>query len=259
MANTSEDMIKQMYEAQLKSQNQQLTNDYNKVASDLDVQKQQNQQATDTNLNRTAVEAQKRAMSDAEYYAAAGLTSGAKAQARMARENQLMSDMATIRAAQQTMDAEIERQRGLLAKEYDSAIRQAQAENDIAKAQALYEEAEKRDAQLLQRQQKAASLLGAAGDFSMHGTAYGLTPEQIASLQKKYALEHGNVPEGYISREELEEILKGLLAGEDGDAPVNSYGGNVRTGKKPVIVGGEGNKGANLGILERIPVVALRD
>ena len=257
MANTSEDMIKQMYEAQLKSQKEQLANDYNAAVSNLDTQKQQNQQATDANLNRTAAEAQKRAMADAEYYAAAGLTSGAKAQARMARDNQLASDLTAIRTAQQTADAEVERQRGLLAQEYDNAIRKAQADNDIAKAQALYEEAEKRDAQLLQQQQKAASLLGAAGDFSMHGTAYGLTPDQIASLQKKYELEQaedGVVPNGYITREQMEELLKALL---DGESPVVPNGGKEwkGTGKMPVVVGGAGSKGANLGIMGRIPAL----
>lgn len=186
MANTSEEMIKQMYESQLKSQKEQLTNDHNAANSQLDVQKQQNQKAADANLSRTAVESQKAAVSDAEYYAAAGLTSGAKAQARLARENQLQSDLTAIRTAQQEADAEIERQRGLLAREFDSAIRQAQAENDLQKAQALYEEAKQQEAKLLQQQKEAASLLGAAGDFSMHGTAYGMTADQTASLKAEF-------------------------------------------------------------------------
>ena len=44
MANTSEELIKQMYESQLSSQKEQLTNDYNTATSQLDVQQQQNQQ-----------------------------------------------------------------------------------------------------------------------------------------------------------------------------------------------------------------------
>lgn len=186
MANTSEEMIKQMYESQLKSQKEQLQSDYNAANSQLDVQKQQNQKVTDANLTRSAVESQKAAVSDAEYYAAAGLTSGAKAQARLARENQLQSDLTAIRTAQQEADAETERQRALLSQEYTAAIRKAQAENDFNKAQALYEEAKQQEAKLLQQQKDAASLLGAVGDFSLHGTAYGMTADQTAALKTEF-------------------------------------------------------------------------
>ena len=149
MANTTEELIHQMYDTQLASTKEQLTNDYNTANSELDVQKQKNQKAADTNLNRTSVESQKATVNDAEYYAAAGLTSGARAQARLARENQLQSNLTAIRTAQQEADAETERQRGLLAQEYASAIRKAQADNDLQRAQALYEEAKQQEARLL--------------------------------------------------------------------------------------------------------------
>lgn len=186
MANNSEELIKQMYESQLKAQKEQLQNDYHTAVSDLDAQNEQNRKASGENMNRAVVDNQKARASDAEYYAAAGLTSGAKAQARLARDSQLQSDLTAIRAAQQTADAEAQRQRGLLAREYDKAIRKAQAENDLQKAQALYEEAQRKDAQILQQQQNAAAMLGAAGDFSLHGTAYGMTDEQVDSLRKHY-------------------------------------------------------------------------
>ena len=187
MAKTAEEQLKQMYSAQLESQKAQLTNDYQKAASGIDQQKEQNQMATDANLNATASEAQKRAMNDAEYYAAAGLTSGAKAQARIARDNQVMADMATIRAAQQTSDAELERQKGLLAQEYDSAIRKAQSENDYNLAKELYDRAKTEEDNLRTTEREnaknaAALLAEEMGDYSRYGQLYGLTGEEIASL-----------------------------------------------------------------------------
>lgn len=180
---TKEEQLKQMYAGNLNSQKEQLKTDYENAVSNLDAQKQQNQQATDDNLNRTAVEAQRRALNDEEYYAAAGLTSGARAQARMARDNQLMSDLSTLRAAQQAADADAERQRGLLAREYDSAIRKAQADNDLALAQALYEQAALTEQTLLTQQKEAAKLMADVGDYTRMGELYRLTSEEIAALQ----------------------------------------------------------------------------
>ena len=247
MANTTEDQIKQMYEAQLKSQNEQLTNDYNAAASNLDAQKQQNQQATDANLNRTAVEAQKRALNDEEYYAAAGLTSGARAQAKMARDNQLASDLATIRAAQQAADADAERQRGLLAQEYDSAIRKAQADNDLALAQELYKQAVADEERLRTEQKEAAQLLAKnTGDYSLYGQLYGLTPEQIAKLNGKVA-----VPEGYLSPEQVEALIAQIRAQYSGNGNGNQSNSVVvkrpAATMQPIVTGAPDQKGINLG------------
>lgn len=183
---TTEEQIKQMYEAQLNSQKEQLATDYQKAASDLDYQKSQNQKNTDKNLNRTAVEAQRSAVSNEEYYNANGLSSGAKAQARLSQENQALANMTAIRTAQQEADAQIERNRSLLANEYAAAIRKAQAENDFVKAQALYQEAQRQEDILRNNQQKSASLMAQSGDFSLYKTLYGLTDAQISALNQTY-------------------------------------------------------------------------
>lgn len=151
MAKT-EEKITQMYDAQLKSQKAQLQKDNDAANASLDKAQLQNQKTTDANLNRVAVEAQKDMMNDAEYYASSGLSSGARAQARQSRANQLSADMTALRKAGLEADAEAERQRALLAKEYAAAITQAQAENDLKKAQALYEQAQLEEQRLLQKQ-----------------------------------------------------------------------------------------------------------
>lgn len=180
---TTEEKIAQMYESQLKTQKEQLDTDYKQAVLGLDAQQKKNQQATDANLNRTAVEAQKAAVNNAELHNAYGLSSGARAQARLAQENQLQSDMTALRAAQQNADADVERQRSLLAQEYASAIRQAQAENDLAKAEALYASAKEEENKLLAKQEAAGKLIAeVTGDYSLLGKLYGLSDEEIAAL-----------------------------------------------------------------------------
>ena len=186
MAQTPEEMITKMYDSQLATQKAQLGADHAAANSDLDAQKQKNQAATDANLTRTAVESQKAAVNNAEYYAAAGLSSGAAAQAKLAQGNQLQSDMTALRAAQQESDAEIERQRGILGREYSAAISKAQAENDMAKAKALYEQAQKEEDKLLAKEEAAANAMAQIGDFTRMGALYGMTEEEVAGLAGDY-------------------------------------------------------------------------
>ena len=183
---TTEEQIKKMYEGQLNSQKEQLATDYQNAISNLDTQKEIAQKQTDENLNRTAVEAQKAAVSNEEYYNASGLSSGAKAQARLSQENQALANMTAIRTAQQEADAQIERSRGLLAKEYESAIRKAQADNDLELAKALYEEAQKQEERLRAEQEAAASLMAQGGDYTRYGDLYGLSGDEVAKLEQVY-------------------------------------------------------------------------
>ena len=198
---TVEEQIEKMYASSLDSQRAQLETDYAKANEELAQQQKKVQQQTNANLTRTAVESQKAAASNAELYNAYGLSSGAMAQARLAQENQLQADLTALRAVQQQTDADAERQRTLLSQEYASAIRQAQAENDLAKAQALYERAALEEERLHQKQlaaeqaqaasQQAAleQQLAAAkfvaqetGDYSMYGALLGWSSDYIDKL-----------------------------------------------------------------------------
>lgn len=155
---TSDELLKQMYDSNLASQKAALQSDYDAAVADLNAQKAANQQQAQNNIRLTKTEADRSAVNAAEYYEAAGLSSGAKAQARVAQDNQLLADLTAIRAAQQQGDINIERQRSLLGQQFAAAIRQAQANNDMAKAQALYEQAKEAEANLL-AQQNGDSLL----------------------------------------------------------------------------------------------------
>lgn len=151
---TSDELLKQMYDNDLASKKAALESDYKAALSDLDAQKAQNAKNADANVRLTKTEADRSAANAAEYYNAAGLSTGARAQARMAAENQLLADLTAVRAAQQQADADAERQRGLLSQKYAAAIRQAQADNDMAKAQALYEAAKAEEERIRREQQE---------------------------------------------------------------------------------------------------------
>ena len=180
---STQDYINQMYDADLASQKQSLETNYQTGLSDLDAQKQKNQQTTDANLNRTYVEAAKSAKNYGEVQNAYGLSSGAMAQAKLAQNNQLQSDMTTLRAAQTEADAQIERQRGLLAKEYASAIAKAQADNDMARAQALYQQAKAEEDRLYDQQLQIAQMFAERNDdYSYYGRLFGLSDAEIAAL-----------------------------------------------------------------------------
>ncbi len=180
---TSEkDYINEMYDASLESQKAVLQEDYDQAGAQLDEQQKKAQQQTDTNLTRTYVEAEKARKNYSELQNAYGLTSGAMAQARLAQDNQRAADMTALRMQQQEVDASIERERGLLAKEYAAAIQQAQADNDLARAEALYQAAQREEERLLAQQEAAARLMADVGDYSRLAELYGLSDAELKKL-----------------------------------------------------------------------------
>lgn len=185
MAVNNEEYINKMYDSSLSSQKETLKQNYDQGSTDLEREQQKQRKAADANLNRTYVESNKAAKNYAELQNAYGLTSGAMAQARLSQDNQLQGDLTAIRTAQQSVDADIERQRTLLSQQYASAIAKAQADNDLQRAQALYKAAKEDEERLLQQQKEAGNLMASVGDYSILANLYGLTPEQIALLKRK--------------------------------------------------------------------------
>lgn len=220
--------INKMYDGSLESQKQTLTSGYENNVSNIDASMEKQQKATDANLNRTYVESAKAAKNYGEVQNAYGLTSGAMAQARLAQDNQLQADLTALRAAQTDSDAQFERQRNLLAKEYSAAIAKAQADNDYQRAQALYNAAKADEDQLMQMQKEAGNLMAGAGDYSILAKLYGLTDEQLALLKAKHGgsgggggggsyRRSGGSPGGADAGLTAEELLA-LMYGDDKSA-----------------------------------------
>ena len=138
-------------------------------------------------------------------------------------ENQLQTDLTALRAQQQAVDAEVERQRTLLSQQYASAIRKAQADNDMQRAQALYAQAKEEDAALLAKQQQAASAMAGVGDYSLYAQIYGLTDEQRAALEAEYRTQKQNT-EQQAADEKLRSAASLMAAAGDYSLYAQLYG-----------------------------------
>lgn len=90
----------------------------------------------------------------AEYAAASGLNSGAGSQAELARTVGLQNDLNALTQDEANFYSNIELQKAQAEQEYNSAIAQAEASNDYALAQALYQEKVRVQEQLLAQEQQ---------------------------------------------------------------------------------------------------------
>ena len=139
--NSQEDYIRQMYEANLAANKSQLESDYNQNLSDLGAEESKLGNIYYEQMRQAQAESDRNRQAFQEYANARGLNSGTGGQAELAQQNQLSSNLNTLRQSEAEKRAEVERQRVLLGQQYQNAIQKAQAENDLAKAKALYEEA----------------------------------------------------------------------------------------------------------------------
>lgn len=153
---TTEDLLKKLYADRINTQKSQIKENYDAARAELDAQQKANAERTKENLALTETENQNTAFSNERYYEDRGLTAGAKAMAGMGQANQLQASGSALKAAQQQADLETQRQKQLLGQNYQEAIKQAQAKNDIAMAEALYERAKEEEKEAIKRQEEEA-------------------------------------------------------------------------------------------------------
>lgn len=149
--------LEEMYKAQLEAQKAALKEAYEKNLSSLEAEQGKlggNYQAA---RNDTAAQSALSQQRFNETAAAYGLNSGTAGQAALSYATQLQNNLGTLQAAESAANAEIERQRTLLAKEYENALVEAQADNDYERFKALYEEAVRVDQALQNQSQFNAS------------------------------------------------------------------------------------------------------
>lgn len=149
-----EDYINELYDTNLRNQNQLLKESLDQGNAALDNAQQVTQATADEYVDRTRVEAD----AARELYGDGGVSAGGQAQVLLNQENAQRRNTGALRSAQEDADAEFLRQRQLLASRYEADIRQAQADNDMERAQALYEAAKEEEAHLLELQRQGAKL-----------------------------------------------------------------------------------------------------
>lgn len=203
---TKEDaqFINKLYDDSLSQQKQTLSDNLTQNTGALDTQAQNVQQQTQTHQQRTDVESQK----GAQNLNTSGLSQGGQSQAGLTLGNQLQKDTSALQDQKAQADAEIERQRQILASQYEAAIKEAQANNDMQRAQQLYEAAKREEERLRGYRQDAGNALAAKGDYSIVENLYGLSDSQSQAIQDMY---NASSQEGYTTPDSLkadEEALK---------------------------------------------------
>lgn len=238
--------IRQMYDQQLAANKAQLESNYNEGMSSL--------AGEESNLGANYYEQRRQAQANSdksqanfnEMANAYGLNTGTGGQAQLARNNQLQSSLTTLGNAEAQNRAEIERQRTLLGQQYQSAIQQAQAENNMELAQALYQEAVRVDNSIIdaskydseraldilntmlnqvstdrnlatEEARQAAEIAAAGGKYGLYGQLYGLSDDVISQLESIYQKE--------LSDTEYGRYLDNLLKAQEAGVSTNSYGG----------------------------------
>lgn len=167
------DYVNKLYDTNTDTTKQLLQQNFTDNSGLLNTEQQKVQQQTQENVNRTQVEAQQAQNS----YNGPKLSLGASQQEALSRGNATQKNVTDLQQKQSDADMEIERQRQLLASQYSAAIKQAQADNDMQRAQQLYNAAKDEEAKLLALRQNASSILAAKGDTSIRDSLLkGETP-----------------------------------------------------------------------------------
>lgn len=162
--------INKIYDGTLDSHKKAIQQGYDKSVQQLTAGQQTTQNQTAGYIKRAYAEGQR---SSGQVQKSPGISApsmgngGAGAQARLTMANQQQANDSALRQQQTAADQEYERRRKLAAEKYAAWIKQAQADNDLPRAQAIYEAAKAEEEQLRGFRTTAASLMQSKGDNSI--------------------------------------------------------------------------------------------
>lgn len=160
-----DDYINKLYDKRQQSQQQLAQQNQQDSENFLSGQSHALSGQTDNYKQRTHVESQQAAQQPT--YPTKSLSAGAAAQVGLSRGNQLQKDVSALDARQAQAQADIDRQRQQLAQFYQTEIQRATAENDMQRAQQLYDAAKAEEKRLQSLRQEAAVYAQSRGDGSI--------------------------------------------------------------------------------------------
>jgi chemotaxis protein histidine kinase CheA len=140
-ATSQADYINSMYDANQNSALAKLKSAYDTNNQTLDATAAKIPKTYYNSENQLAASNDQQRQNFNEYAAANGLNNGAGGQAQLAYSNQYQKSYTSLEQAKADALAQVEQQRASLATKYQNDIAQAVADNDISRAQALYQEA----------------------------------------------------------------------------------------------------------------------
>ena len=159
--------INKLYDNTVENQKKVLQEGFDQSVQQLTAGQQATQQQTEDYLKRAYVEGQRAA--DTVQKASGNQTAGAgaAAQAALTIGNQDQKNQTALQKQQQAAEQEYQRARALLGQKYEAQIKEAQANNDMERATALYEAARAEEEQLRANRQNAATMMAQKGDNSI--------------------------------------------------------------------------------------------
>lgn len=164
--------INKLYDGTLESQKKALQQGYDNSVKQLTTGQQNTHKQTSDYVKRAYVEGQRAAghvQKPTPNISTPGLgNGGANAQARLTMGNQQQKNVSALNNRQAVADQEFERRRKVLADKYSAQIKQAQADNDMVRAQALYDAAKAEEEQLRTLRESAAALMATKDDNSIY-------------------------------------------------------------------------------------------
>ena len=200
-----QDYVNKLYDSNNDTTKQLLQQNYTDNTGYLNNEQNRVQEQTQENVNRTQVEAQ----AAQNQYNGSKLSTGARQQEALSRGNAQQTNTTDLQQKQSQADMEIERQRQLLASQYTEAIKQAQAENDMQKAQMLYNAAKAEEKKLMALKQSASTLMVSKGDTSIRNSLLaGKTPtaDFTGDTWKQVLKNEAQLNEIYDKKLEVEQL-----------------------------------------------------
>lgn len=160
-----DDYVNKVYDRRQQSQKGLMQESQQQSDAFLSGQSQAVKDQTNQYLGRTGVEASKAAQSPT--YPRQRLSAAAGVQQGLSRNNRVQRDTSALTGQQAQAEAEINRQRQNLAQYYQTEIQRATAENDMQRAQQLYNAAKAEEKRLQALRQEAALYGQSYGDNSI--------------------------------------------------------------------------------------------
>ena len=167
-ATSQEAYIRSMYDANEQAARENLRSAYETNMAALDREAGRLPETYDTAVDAANTQAAINRLNFNEQAAMSGLNTGAGSQARLSQNNALLGNVSSIRRAQADAQADLDFQRTQMEAQYQQAIRDAVAKNDLEKAQALYQEAKRVDESIVNTAINQANL-----NWSIWRTLYG--------------------------------------------------------------------------------------
>lgn len=186
-ASSQEDYLNDLYDAQQKAALAALEAAYNQNVLDLDAAAAKIPGLYQTARNQTAGDAAIARQNWNEYAAATGLNSGAAGQAQLAMSNQLQSGLSSLSQAEADALAEVESERAKIKRAYQDSVAQAIAQGDLARAEALYQEAVRVDESVV-----ATALQNVQLAMEQAAYQYGIAQDNQAVQQAARARQEEN-------------------------------------------------------------------